>query len=219
MAKKRNSKKNKNGVTVDLTGVETGVKAIPEGRYTVKVAEAELAESQSGNPMLKITFEVVEGKKKGAKLFENCSLQPQALFKLKALLLALDYEIPEGAFDLDVDELIDMECDVEVAHETYEGKKRSRIVEYITGEDGEDDEDDDEDEEDDDDEEDEEDDDEEDDYESMSLKELKALAKERGIKVTKKDDKDSIIGKLEEADEEDDDEEDEEEEDLESMTL
>ena len=56
-----------------------------------------------------------------------------------------------------------------------------------------------------DDEEDDEDEEEEDDtpdYEEMSLKELKALCKERGIKVSKKDDKDSLIEKLEEDDEE-----------------
>ena len=52
------------------------------------------------------------------------------------------------------------------------------------------------------DDEDEEDEDDTPDYEEMSLKELKALCKERGLKVTKKDDKDSLIEKLEEDDEE-----------------
>ena len=231
MAKVKNSKKKK-GVSVDLSGVETGGKAIPEGVYTVKVNEAELAESQTGNPMVKFVFEVTEGKNKGAKLFENCSLQPQALFKLKNLLMALGYDIPEGAFDLEVDDLLDLECQVEVAHEKYEGKTKSRIVEYI-GEDSDDEEDeeDSDDEEDDeedsgdeeDEEDDEEGDDEEDeDFESMTLKELKALAKERGIKVGKKMDKDAIIEALEDSDEDEEDEEDEEDdegEDYSAMSL
>jgi hypothetical protein len=222
MAKKG---KNKKGISVDLTGVETGVKAIPEGTYSVKVAEAEIVESQSGNPMVKIVFEVTEGKQKGSKLFENVSLQPQALFKLKALLLALGYDIPDGAFDLDVTELLDLECEVEVAHEKYEGKNRAKIVEYIIdGEEDEDDEDSDDDEEDSDDEEDDEDEedeeDEEEDYESMTLKELKALAKEKGIKVTKGMDKDAIIEALEESDEDEDEEDEEDDEpDYESMSL
>ena len=46
---------------------------------------------------------------------------------------------------------------------------------------------------------DEDDDDEEDDLESMSKKDLKALAKEKGIKVSKKDDKASLIKKIQDA--------------------
>lgn len=221
MAKKVTGKnKNKKEISIDLTGVETGVKAIPEGTYSVKVAEAELTESQSsGAPMLKIVFEVTEGKHKGSKLFENVSLQPQALFKLKSLLTALGYDIPEGAFDLDTADLIDLECEVEVAHEKYEGRNRARIVEFIGEESDDEDDDSDEDEDEDDDEEEEEDD--EEDYDSMSLKDLKALAKEKGIKVTKGMDKDEIIEALEEADDEEDDEDEEEDDDVdyESMSV
>ena len=49
------------------------------------------------------------------------------------------------------------------------------------------------------DEDDDEEDDDEDDLESMSKKDLKALAKEKGIKVSKKDDKASLIKKIQDA--------------------
>lgn len=226
MAKKTNKK----GIKLNFEGVETGYKAVPEGVYEVRVKEIETGTSQAGAPKLDFKFEIISGKNKGSVLFYTCSLQPQALFKLKVVLEALGFEIPEGNFNLDVDELIDLECSVEVAHETYEGKKRAKIVEFIGSEEeeedsdeeeDEDDEDDDEEEEDEEDEDEEDEDEEEEDYESMTLKELKALAKERGISVGKKDKKDDIIAKLEEDDEEDDEDEEEEDDtpDYEEMSL
>lgn len=220
MAKKNTKKK---GIKLNMDDVKTGYKAIPEGIYSVKVQEAELSESQkSGQPKIEFKFEVIEGKHKGSILFHTCSLQPQALFNLKALLLALGYEIPSGEFDLDVEELIDLECQVEVAHEKYEGKDKARIVEFIPlDEDGDDEEDEEpeDDEDEDEDEDDEEEDEEEPDYESMTLKELKAAAKEAGIKVTKGMSKEDIIELLSDDEEEDDEDEDDEEADYESMTL
>lgn len=244
MAKKTNKK----GIKLNFDGVETGYKAVPEGTYEVRVKEVEAGTSQANAPKLDFKFEIISGKNKGSLLFYTCSLQPQALFKLKVVLEALGYEIPEGNFNLDIDELIDLECSVEVAHETYEGKKRARIVEFITSDDSDDDDEDDSDDEededsddeededdsddedededeDDDEEEDDEDDEDEDeedevDYDSLSLKELKALAKEKGIKVDKKAKKDDIIALLQEEDDEDDEEDEEDDTpDYESMNL
>lgn len=245
MAKKTNKK----GIKLNFDGVETGYKAVPEGTYEVRVKEIEAGTSQANAPKLDFKFEIISGKNKGSLLFYTCSLQPQALFKLKVVLEALGYEIPEGNFNLDIDELIDLECSVEVAHETYEGKKRARIVEFITSDDDDEDDSDDEedtdedeeededtDDEDDEDDEDEDDDEEEDDeddededeedevdYDSLSLKELKALAKEKGIKVDKKAKKDDIIALLQEEDDDDDEDDEEDEEDdtpdYESMNL
>ena len=244
MAKKTNKK----GIKLNFDGVETGYKAVPEGTYEVRVKEIEAGTSQANAPKLDFKFEIISGKNKGSLLFYTCSLQPQALFKLKVVLEALGYEIPEGNFNLDIDELIDLECSVEVAHETYEGKKRARIVEFITSDDSDDDdeddsddeedtdedeeededtddEDEDDEDEDDDEEEDDEDDEDEDeedevDYDSLSLKELKALAKEKGIKVDKKAKKDDIIALLQEEDDEDDEEDEEDDTpDYESMNL
>lgn len=133
-------RKNLKGITVDLSGVETSATNIKEGVYPVIVEGVTLEESRnSGKPYIKFVFEVSEGGAKGFKLFHNCSLQPQALFNLKAVLQALGFEIPGQAFDLDLGELIGLGCHVEVAHETYEGKKRPRIVDFQGGESSEED--------------------------------------------------------------------------------
>ena len=216
-------------VNLDLSGVEVSRRAIPEGTYAVVVNKAELTKSREGNNMIKMEFEVTEGPHKGAKLFENCSLQPQALFKLKSVMLALGMDIPEGSFDLDTNDLVGLNCEVEVGHETYEGKKRARILEYINAEEA------DEEEEDSDEEEDSEDDvDLEEKLEEMSRDELKDLALELDIPKKKvlaaKKAKALIDLILDEADEEellalldgeneDEEDEDEEETDYSEMSL
>lgn len=211
----RNKRRGREGssVNLDLSGVEASRKAIPEGTYAVVVNKAELTKSREGNNMIKMEFEVTEGPHKGAKLFENCSLQPQALFKLKSVMLALGMDIPNGSFDLDTNDLVGLNCEVEVGHETYEGKKRARILEYINAEEA-DEEEDDEDEV-----------DLEEKLEEMSKDELKDLALELDIPKKKvlaaKKAKALIDLILDEADEEDllalldgenDDEEDEDDE-------
>lgn len=130
MATKSRKGRSSSSVNVDLSGVEASRKAIPEGTYEVVVNEVTQKNSRDGNPMIAFEFEVTEGANKGAKLYENCSLQPQALFKLKSVLLALGMDIPNKAFDLNLRDLVGLTCEVEVGHEVYEGKKRARILQY-----------------------------------------------------------------------------------------
>lgn len=174
MAKSNRKGRGSASVNVDLSGVETSRKTIPEGVYTLVVDSATQKSSQGGNPMIVFEFSVAEGKYQGFKLYENCSLQPQALFKLKSVLIALGLDIPNKAFDLDLKDLIGMTCEADVGHEVYEGKKKARILEYIDPSDSDSDEDDSEDEDDDD-----------TDVEStlmeMDLDDLKDLAKELDI--------------------------------------
>lgn len=193
MAKKRRPSK---AVKVDLSGVESSQKAIPEGEYVVSVNDASIESSSKGNDYIKFEFEVIEGSHKGAKLYHNCSLLPQSLFNLKNVLEALGFEIPTKAFDLDLSDLLGLECEVEVGHETYEGKKKARILEFINPEDS--------DEEDDDEEDEGEEEDLEAALENLSKKELRALVKEFEVDIESGSDKEDIIeALLEEVDEED----------------
>lgn len=230
----RNKRRGREGssVNLDLSGVEVSRKAIPEGTYAVVVNKAELTKSREGNNMIKMEFEVTEGPHKGAKLFENCSLQPQALFKLKSVMLALGMDIPNGSFDLDTNDLVGLNCEVEVGHETYEGKKRARILEYINAEE------DDEEEEDSDDSEEEDDEDEvdlEEKLEEMSKDELKDLALELDIPKKKvlaakkaktlidlildEADEEELMALLDGENDEDEEDEDDEETDYSEMSL
>ena len=219
----KSSRKGRNdSVNVDLSGVESSRKTIPEGTYTLTVNAANQKNSSNNNPMIVFEFEVADGPYKGVPLYENCSLQPQALFKLKSVLEALGFEIPNKAFDLNLRDLIGLTCEVEVGHEVYEGKKRARILEYLTP-----------------DLDDEEDDDEdglEDKLSELDLDELKDLAKDldisaSDIKKAKKAEalinlimdsaeEDDILEALgEDSDEEDEDDDDDESPDYSEMSL
>lgn len=227
MATKSRKGRSSSSINVDLSGVEASRKAIPEGTYEVVVNEATQKNSRDGNPMIAFEFEVQEGPHKGAKLYENCSLQPQALFKLKSVLLALGIDIPNKAFDLNLRDLIGLTCEVEVGHEVYEGKKRARILQYNEPGDSEEEEEDSDD-----------DDDEsvEDKLAELDFDELKNLAKEldissSDIKKAKKakalidlimdsSEEDDILEALgEDSNGEDDDDDEEEDQDYSKMSL
>ena len=224
MATKSRNGRSSSSVNVDLSGVEASRKAIPEGTYEVVVNEATQKNSRDGNPMIAFEFEVAEGAHKGAKLYENCSLQPQALFKLKSVLLALGMNIPNKAFDLNLRDLVGLTCEVEVGHEVYEGKKRARILQYNDpGEAQEDDSDEDGEES------------VEDKLQDLDIDELKDLAKDldisaSDIKKAKKAkalidlimdsaDEDDILEALGEDSDDEDDEEDDEDQDYPEMSL
>lgn len=224
MATKSRNGRSSSSVNVDLSGVEVSRKAIPEGTYEVVVNEATQKNSRDGNPMIAFEFEVAEGAHKGSKLYENCSLQPQALFKLKSVLLALGMDIPNKAFDLNLRDLVGLTCEVEVGHEVYEGKKRARILQYNDPEETQRDDSDEDDEE-----------SVEDKLQDLDFDELKDLAKDldiaaSDIKKAKKAkalidlimdsaDEDDILEALGEDSDEEDEEDEDEDQDYSEMSL
>lgn len=114
-------------VRVDFTGVESFNRA-SEGQHVAKIATADMRESQGGNDMISVAFEVTKGQDKGARVFENYSLAENALWKLKGMLQAIGMKC-EGKVQLDLDKLVGKVCIIEVSHEEYEGKTRARIQE------------------------------------------------------------------------------------------
>lgn len=121
-------KRKANSVNVDLSNVEARV-LVQEGEHKIKVVE--VSEEQGDKaPYLKWIFEVVSKTNKGGKVYYNTSLAPQALWNLRSLLEALEYEIPDSAFDLDFEELVDLECMVEISHEKYEGRPQAKPVNF-----------------------------------------------------------------------------------------
>lgn len=105
-------------ISVDLSDVQSGG-LIPDGRYQAKIIEAEEKKGkESGEPYLQLTWEITSEKCNGRNVrFDNYSLQPQALFRYRALLESLGIDIEDkGATDVDFDDLIkdEAECIIEV---------------------------------------------------------------------------------------------------------
>jgi len=124
----RRTTRRSNNVRLDFTGVETRVNA-EEGEHLVEVVEVTQEQGDKAD-YFAWKFKVTEGDSKGALLYLNTSLAPQALWNLRSLLEALGVEIPDEAFDLDLDEMPGLEMMAAVELETWEGKRRPRIVDF-----------------------------------------------------------------------------------------
>ena len=110
---------------LDFTGVESFERA-EEGKHICKIAAADLKQSQGGNDMIVVAFEVTKGTSKGARVYENYPLAENALWKLKGLLQAIGMKA-DGKVQLDLDKLVGKVCEVTVFHEEYEGKTRAKV--------------------------------------------------------------------------------------------
>ena len=113
---------------LDFTGVQS-YKRCEEGIHTAKLVQLDDKETQNGDDMLAATFEVIKGDSVGAKVFDNFVLTEKALWKFKLALEAMGIKT-EGKVVLDLDKLIGKVCDIEVAHEEYNGQLRARVNEY-----------------------------------------------------------------------------------------
>lgn len=119
-------------VEIDFEGVESGGFTLEDGTYQAEIVKAESKESSEGNPMIEIGWVVTEGKKKGTRVsFDTCSLLPQALWKIKSLLLALGVDVPDSSLEIEESDLVGGECAIEITNETYEGKKRPKVTGYV----------------------------------------------------------------------------------------
>lgn len=113
---------------LDFTGVESFARC-SEGVHTAKLIEIEEAITQSGDDMLKATFEVISGQDKGCRVFDNFTLSDKALWKLKQFLVSAGVKA-DGKVAVDLDKLIGKVCDITVIHEEYNGVTRAKISDY-----------------------------------------------------------------------------------------
>jgi hypothetical protein len=124
-------KRRKSGVSVDFTGVEASSRTIEDGTYPAVVKSCEVKESDNGE-YLSFQWEVKQSKSATVLVYDNASLQPQALWRLKLLLETLGEEVPDGAMDIDPDDFAGREAKVEITNEKYDGKRRPRITGFLS---------------------------------------------------------------------------------------
>ena len=120
------------GIKVDFSEVESQDFSLPNGPYILAVTSVEKKRSEaSGNDYLGWEYKVAEGKHKGKKVWDNTSLQPQALWRLRNLLEAMGMEIEDGEMDIDLDDLAGELIGVEIENEKYNGKNKARIINFL----------------------------------------------------------------------------------------
>ena len=117
-------------ISVDFTDVESNeYEPIPEGRYQATVFDVEQKPSKSSDfPYLNWQFKIQGGDYDGRRVFMMTSLKPNALWKLKDVLDEIAPEIDtSGKLDLDLTELMGLNCRVEVIQEEYKGDMKNRV--------------------------------------------------------------------------------------------
>ncbi|AUM59759.1 hypothetical protein [Pseudomonas phage PMBT14] len=127
MARTSRNAKPKTNVKVDFTGVEASGNH-PEGRFLFTVdgvPEIKTSEN-SGNDYINWKLKSDKG-----TVWHMTSLAPQALFNLRNTLESLGVEVEEAAMDLDLTEVDGLTCGGEVEFETYQGKKKSRLIDIF----------------------------------------------------------------------------------------
>ena len=79
-------------VKVDFTGVES-FNTASEGQHVAKIATAEIRESQGGNDMISVAFEVTKGQDKGARTYlEGMANYGIHMAKMKKTVIKDDVE-------------------------------------------------------------------------------------------------------------------------------
>jgi len=101
---------------------------LEEGIYEFTIIEAEETKSrEKGTPMIKITFEELQTKK---RVWENFILTEKALWKLRSLLEVLGYECG-GPIELDPEDLIGSTVRCKVIGDTYNDQPVNRIKRFL----------------------------------------------------------------------------------------
>lgn len=99
--------------------------ALEEGVYTLQIAKAEETLSSTGNPMLKLEFDVM-GVDGNRKLWDNYVLIDKCLFKVQELFKAIGLDA-NGIVEMDVQELVGQQVQAKVVQEEYNGDVVNRI--------------------------------------------------------------------------------------------
>jgi uncharacterized protein DUF669 len=201
---------------VDFRDAQSGgARRFPEADYKVKIAKAERSKSQQGNSQIKVTYEFIEPEKyEGKTLVDYLTLTRKAAWRIGNLFDAVGIKWSQKVMEFKTSKLIGKELGITLADDTYNGRVRSKVADYLdletinsilSGEDVDEDEDEDEDA-----------DDLEEQLDDMDRAELKEYIKDEGldIKVKKSmSDEDLRAAILEAAEEEDEDEDDDDDED------
>lgn len=103
--------------------------ALPEGVYELSIAEAEETTSSTGNPMLKITLDVVDDEQ-NHKIWDNFVLIDKCLWKIKEFFESLGIDTTE-IVDIDPAELLGLTVKAKVIQDEYEGNVQNRVKKYL----------------------------------------------------------------------------------------
>lgn len=113
-------------LNLDFSNVQSR-EPLPEGVYDASVAKVDQVLSKSsGNPMLKIEFNINNEGYTGRKVWGNYVLTEAAMWKVMELFKALGLDT-DSVVDIDTDDMIGLTCQLKIAQREYEGNITNEI--------------------------------------------------------------------------------------------
>ncbi len=111
-------------VTFDFSNVPSR-EPLEEGVYHLQIAQVEEKQSSTGNPMLAVTYDVldVEGNR---KIWDNYVLIDKCLWKVQELFKAIGIDTSE-IVEMDVQELVGQEVQAKIVQEPYGDSIQNRV--------------------------------------------------------------------------------------------
>ena len=135
------TRKSKKGllIKVDFTGItaDGGGRLIDEGPQLFQLVSVEEKEgNDSGKDYLEFKLQASGGDADGTIVYDNMSLQPQALWKLRGFMEAAGIPTEDGPMQLDIEgDFVDVMVMGDVIHEEYKNKPKNRIQGYSSPDD------------------------------------------------------------------------------------
>ena len=115
-------------INLDFSSVPSR-EPLEEGVYHLQIAKVEETNSSTGNPMLKVEYNVL-GVDGNRKLWDNYVLIDKCLWKVKELFDALGIDT-SALVEMDVNELVGLEVQAKVIQETYNGDIMNRVKKIL----------------------------------------------------------------------------------------
>ena len=115
-------------INLDFSSVPSR-EPLEEGIYHLQIARVEETNSSTGNPMLKVEYNVL-GVDGNRKLWDNYVLIDKCLWKVKELFDALGIDT-SNLVEMDVNELVGLEVQAKVIQETYNGDIMNRVKKIL----------------------------------------------------------------------------------------
>ena len=108
---------------------ESGFVILPEGLYPVKLIAIDTDKTtRDGSEMWALTFVITGGPFEGRYIYDLMPFSERALPRVKLICSRLGVDVTkDGPIDVERGHILNTTCEVQVAHEEYEGKTRAKI--------------------------------------------------------------------------------------------
>lgn len=119
-------------ITIDLSNYKDKVGSrVPEGRYRVRVADAEQDRSNAGNDMINLWLDIVGGDEDGQTIVDRLVLTEKSLFRVVGFMQALGLQTPKKRLSVNIQQWIGRVLDIDVEDgDPYNGRVKSEVRGY-----------------------------------------------------------------------------------------